>query len=104
MKALNFYEFIEKELFPELMAIMKSKGEAYSGHEDKFGNFKRIAQKYKIPITMVWAIYFGKHLDSLDSWLRGEYVDSEPIEGRIKDLINYLFLLYGLIEEKKNEI
>jgi len=97
MKATDFYDMCDQIYKCELMPIMKSKGEAYSGQEDKLGNFKRIAAKYKVSSFLVWSIYFGKHLDALDAWIRGEYKDSEFIEGRINDLINYLFLLHGLI-------
>lgn len=101
MKSNEFYTMCDEIYRDELLGIMKTKGEAYSGTEDKLANFKRIASRLKISPYLVWAIFFSKHLDALDSWLRGEYTDSEPIEGRINDLTNYLFLLRGLIKEKQ---
>jgi len=103
MKAQDFYELCDHIYQKELMPIMKGKGQAYSGQDDKLGNFKRIAVQYGISPYLVWAIYFNKHKDALDAWLRGEYHDTEPINGRIDDLINYLFLLRGLIMEKEME-
>jgi len=100
MKQDQFYG-IAKEYWKDCMKIMKSKGIAYSGRKDKFGNFKRIAKNLGLTPYQVWYVYFAKHLDSLNAWLREEYQDSEPIEGRIKDLINYLLLLGGMIEEEK---
>jgi len=102
MKEKDFYVIIDKVLV-ECIEIMKSKGIAYSGRDDKFGNFKRVAKNLCMEPEQVWYVYFAKHLDSLSAWLRGDYVDSEPIEGRIKDLINYLLLLYGMIEESRRE-
>jgi len=102
MKEKDFYEVAGK-VWLECMEIMKSKGMAYSGKEDKFGNFKRVAKSLSMTPYQVWYTYFSKHLDSLASWIRKEYADSEPIEGRIKDLINYLLLLYGMIEEYGQE-
>ena len=99
MKSDELYKLINEELLPDCMEIMKSKGEAYSGQEDKLGNFKRCAKLAGVGIKKAWFIYFVKHLDALSSYVRGEYKDSEPIDGRIKDLINYLFLLYGIIKE-----
>lgn len=99
MKANDFYVMCDRIYAEELMPIMKSKGEAYSGKEDKLGNFKRLAAKYQVSPFLVWAIFFGKHIDALDSWLRGEYSDSEPVEKRIDDLTNYLFLLRALMTE-----
>jgi len=88
------------KLLVECKNIRLSKGEAYSGKEDKLGNFKRVAQFLGLTSEQVWATYFHKHLDALSSYLRGEYKDSEPIKGRIEDLINYLFLLSAILEEQ----
>lgn len=104
MKASDFYEQCDSIYKNECMPLMKGKGEAYSGQDDKLGNFKRIAKKYHITPFLVWAIFFGKHLDALDAWLRGEYKDTEPIEGRINDIINYGFLLRGLIKDTVENI
>jgi hypothetical protein len=100
MKSEELYQFIEKEILPECFAIMKSKGEAYSGTEDKLGNFKRCANLAGITVEKTWFIYMCKHFDALSSYIRGEYKDSEPIKGRLQDLINYLFLLCGILKEK----
>jgi hypothetical protein len=97
MKSSEFYNLCDKIYQEELLPIMKGKGQAYSGLDDKLANFKRIAAKYRVSVFLIWAIYFNKHVDALDAWLRQEYNDTEPIEGRIDDLINYLFLLRGLI-------
>jgi len=102
MRAQDFYDSIE-DLMDVCMEIMKSKGLAYSGKNDSFANFKRVAKNLCMSQYYVWYVYFSKHLDSLASWIRGEYSDSEPIESRIKDLINYLFLLYGMIKETEKK-
>jgi len=102
MEAQRFYDIIE-ELIDSCLEIMKAKGLAYSGKSDSFANFKRVAKNLSMSQYDVWYVYFAKHLDSLASWIREEYSDSEPITGRIKDLINYLFLLYGMIKEEGDE-
>lgn len=102
MKAKEFYH-LTRGFYEHCMDIMKSKGEAYSGQEDKLGNFKRTAERNGILPILVWKIFFDKHYDALCSYIRGEYKDSEPIKGRIADLINYLFLLRGLLREAEIE-
>ena len=102
MEAQKFYDTIE-ELIDECLEIMKAKGLAYSGKSDSFANFKRVADNLCMSRFQIWAVFFHKHVDALDSWVREEYSDSEPITGRIKDLINYLFLLYGMIRENSRE-
>ncbi len=102
MKPEELEKLIEEELLPKCREIRTSKGVAYSGIEDKLGNFKRCAKLANVPIETAWMVYFVKHFDALCSYIRGEYVDSEPIDGRIMDMINYLFLLYAIIKEKKD--
>ena len=82
---------------------MDSKGLAYSGEEDKFGNFNRVGELLKLDRKKVLNVYFHKHIDAIDSYIREEYHDTEPIQGRIFDAINYLLLLSGMIKEDDNE-
>lgn len=100
MTTKELYNLIEKELLPECMRILKSKGLSYSGKEEALGNFKRCAELLKEPVERIWFVYFVKHFDSLCSHIRDEYTDSEPIRGRIIDLINYLFIFAGILKEK----
>lgn len=99
MKSEELYKLIEKEVLVDCFEIMKTKGESYSGLEDKLGNFKRCGKLAGIESKKALYIYLCKHWDSLSSFMRNEYKDSEKIEGRIKDIINYMFLLYALLKE-----
>ncbi len=47
-------------------------------------NFYRNAEKLGIPARTVLAVYLGKHLDAIETFLRNGQVESEPIEGRIQ--------------------
>ena len=109
-------EFIEqtKQFFEECVNVMNIKGREYAGdqEDDKFANFKRVAKLQGIPVTSAWFTYFIKHFDSLTSFIRkrnqGMSVSeiemglSEPISGRIGDMINYLFILNGIIDEERD--
>jgi hypothetical protein len=110
MKVSDFNKQTE-QFFRDCMAIMNGKGLEYSGNEDKFANFKKLAAKYNVPVEEIWGVYFTKHIDSIDSFIRkrreGKGVTeiesglSEPISGRIADAINYLFILKGMIDEQR---
>ena len=100
MKSDDLLKVINEEILPVCFQIMSTKGEAYSGLEDKLGNFKRCAKLADVSVEKAWYIYFVKHFDALSSYIRGEYKDSEPISGRIIDLINYLFLLTAILKEQ----
>lgn len=84
----------------DLLQVMEAKGNDYSGGP-AFGNFDRASVDLELSRTHIWYVYFSKHLDSLKRWIRDGKLESEPIESRITDLINYLLLLRGMIEEDK---
>lgn len=113
---MNNNEFYQRTegFYQECIQIMKTKGGEYAGSEDKFANFKRLSGLQQISPLSIWFTYFTKHFDSLTSFIRrvnkGESVAevdaslSEPISGRIGDMINYLFILKGMIEEEKSSV
>jgi len=96
-----------EELLVKCNRVLFGKGKAYSGirvNNDCLGNFKRAAKLLNITPEMVCFVYFIKHVDAISAWVRGEYQDdTEGIEGRIIDAINYLFLLRALKEEKDKQ-
>lgn len=101
------------KFYQESVQIMKVKGGEYAGSDEKFANFNRLAVLQEIRRESIWFTYFVKHFDSLTTFIRrvnkGESISeieatlSEPIAGRIKDMINYLLILYGMIEEEKEK-
>lgn len=100
MNSQELYDLIDNVIYSECRKIMKGKGESYSGLKDKLGNFKRTAELADNPILKVWLTFFVKHFDSVCSYVRGEYNDTEPIEGRFYDMINYCCLALGIIKEQ----
>ena len=90
--------------------IMKSKGREYAGDGDRLANFKRGSINVGVNPETVLYIYMQKHFDSLTTFIRDlERANwlctvteklSEPIQERMKDLVNYLLLLNGLIIER----
>lgn len=91
--------------------ISDSKGPEYAGSGSKYtesdsdvlANFKRNAERTGTDAILVWAIYFGKHLDSIETFVRewSRAGDSEKrvlvargegIVSRLDDARNYLDL------------
>ena len=97
----DFKILVKNQIIPQCLSIMNSKGLSYSGKEDSLANFKRCAKLADTSVEKTWLTYYIKHQDALCSYIREEYSDSEPIEGRIIDLINYLMLFYAIVTEKK---
>ena len=100
MKVPDFIKWAES-VQKEENRIMLTKGQEYTvSDEDKFNNFKSIAERIKIEPQKVTLIYLLKHMDSIRNYvLSGVESSDEPIMGRIMDARNYLLLLGGMIEE-----
>jgi len=85
------------------LALLESKGRAYSGEEDANSNFKRNATLLGMTKYQILAVYMNKHLDSINNAIKynPEMPDDETegMKGRIQDAINYLSILYTLIVE-----
>lgn len=106
------FEKLSTDLMAECLATLNKKGPEYSGTEDRLANFKRIAEEEQTDPITVGRIYQRKHIDAVNTfnktlWSKG-YEEaskhlSEPIKGRIVDVINYYILLYALYEEKRVE-
>ena len=93
------------ELFAECLEISEAKGKDYSGTEDALANFKRGAERLGMTPFQVWAVYFSKHIDSVMNSIKVNpkypQVESEPIRGRIIDIIVYATCLEALMQDEK---
>lgn len=83
--------------------LLVGKGQEYAGADDRLANFKRGAKLAGIAPLTVLFVYLSKHYDALASYVRDpEKLVSEPIEGRLHDLVNYCILAGALIYEERH--
>ena len=47
--------------------------------------------------------YLLKHIDGISAFVNGYTSQREDVRGRITDVIVYLCLLWGMIEDKENK-
>lgn len=81
-------------------ALLKAKGADYTRHSaDRLSNFKRNAEAIGVSPLIVWAVYAGKHWDAIMAFIKTGKTESEALTGRFDDLVNYLYLLEGLVSE-----
>jgi len=99
----EFEDFVEGH-YQDIMGLNKTKGHEYAGDEDALANFKEVAKEHGITPEQAWGVYTSKHWKAIQSFIREGQVHSEPIEGRIQDVILYCFLLLGLIEDGTIEV
>lgn len=101
MRRSQFNALME-EVWSDIRQLNLQKGKDYAGDDDALRNFKVNAERNGLTKYQVWGVYAGKHWDAVSSFIRNGQVESEPIEARINDLLVYLLLLRGLIEEDKD--
>ena len=118
MNQKQFAELVQRTI-NDTSRLLVLKGAEYASDVDRLQNFKRNAERTGLSPLQVWAVYFFKHIDALESFIKrledfqcDNFQDyqvaidrmnlSEPIEGRFYDAINYLFLGLALLEELQN--
>ena len=89
----------------ECFRILKQKGKEYAGDHDALGNFKEGAEELGLTPLQVWGVLARKHWKSITQYAKhGQTFSEEPIEGRIHDMMNYLFLLKCIIVEEPEAV
>lgn len=103
MKKHEFAELMNRVFTNEINKLREAGQKEYAGGEasDAFTNFNKLADEMGSDRKKVLWTYAMKHKDGIAAFLRGEVSQRESVEGRINDLIVYLFLLRGMIEEEK---
>jgi uncharacterized Zn finger protein (UPF0148 family) len=89
----------------KIRSLSVLKGGEYSGDSDRLANFRRNAQNLDLLPEQIWAVYAGKHWDSLMQYIKDlgtgkARTRSEPLSGRADDLIVYLLLFKAMLEER----
>jgi len=93
-----------QHLFEKEVMATREEGQKEYAHDDgnAFANFERVAEDLEMDRKMVLWVYAMKHRDGIASYLKGHESQREDVTGRIKDLIVYLFLLWGMILEDRD--
>lgn len=92
-------EKLIKELLDKCLKLRQTKGIEYSNSDDINANFKA-GEKLGLTPEQTCMVYALKHYQSIEYYVKNQKYLSEPIEGRIQDLVNYLLILYSLLRDK----
>lgn len=77
--------------------ILKVKGPDYTkGSPDPLHNFKECAKFTGLTPQQVLGVYLHKHISAIYAHINNQ-TESEPIEGRIADVINYMLLYTKMV-------
>lgn len=103
MEVEEFTAYV-KELLFDCEKVLTSKGADYTrGDKDKLINFKSSGDSLGVSPLQVAGVFLRKQLDPIFKYIKDKRLESEPVESRIIDSINYLILLYALVKEDKDD-
>lgn len=94
------------ETISSIGLLCNTKGQEYAASDtDQLANFRRRSDRFGLPMEAAWVLYAGKHWDALETYVRDLIENktrerSEPLEGRVDDLIVYLVLFKAMLAER----
>jgi len=97
-----------RNLFDNIIKTAEAKNKDYAMNDNAFANFEIVGnmlqmadENIKDGKYLCWLVYFTKHYISVLNYLRTRKSHTEPIEGRIVDMIVYLGILYNMLKEDR---
>lgn len=94
-------EEVMERVFSECGALRHAGQKEYAhAEENAFANFERVAERQGLDRKQVLMVYAEKHIDGIHSFIKGHKSQREDVRGRINDLIVYMCLLRGMIDEE----
>ena len=99
MRLAEHNELLE-DIFNEVRKIRLAGQKEYAHDEDNcFANFERIAKLQDLSRETILMTYLFKHIDGIQSYVKGHKSQREDVRGRIVDIIVYLTLLWGMADQ-----
>jgi len=93
---------IMEAVFEECRSLRAAGQKEYAGiGRDAFSNFNRVAQMTGLDRKAGLMVYALKHWDGIVHHIQGETSQRENVRGRINDLIVYMCLLRGMVDEEE---
>jgi hypothetical protein len=104
MNSERFNE-LRKEIIKRSFSIADAKGKDYTnGNTDILKHFKEGGKDFDIPTEKYLGIMLKKQMNAVYNYIKTNgQSESEPIEQRISDSINYLIFLEALIMETREQ-
>ena len=101
---LKEHNILLEEIFQKVTDIRLAGQREYAHDEDNcFANFERIANLQELNREQVLMTYLLKHIDGIQSYVKGHHSQREDVTGRIVDVIVYLTLLWGMVEQDRKD-
>lgn len=89
-------------VFEECRGLRAAGQKEYAHREENaFANFERVAERLGLSREAVLLVYAEKHMDGIHAYIKGHRSQRESVTGRINDMIVYLCLLRGMVQENE---
>lgn len=85
----------------EAWSIADDKARTYASPENRLINFVRAAERYGLKPEQSLGMHLGKHMDSIETYIRSGIENREGVMENIRDAGNYLELLAAMIHAYK---
>ena len=100
-------EELFKATFAEILELRRLKSGEYAQDQDALNNFRSDAADLGLNMETIWRVFANKHWRSLSKYISDletgfKRERSEPIEGRVDDLIVYLLLFKAIMKERQS--
>ena len=99
----ELHKLMEDVFYKEVSQLRKQGQEEYASSNDAFSNFKEQGKELGMDPKVILWVHAMKHKSGIASYLKGVKSQRENVRGRINDLIVYLFILRGLLDEEEDE-
>ena len=97
-------ESLIARIFQKIQETREAGQKEYAREQaNAFANFERVAEYVDSSKEKVLMVYLLKHIDGISSFVNGHKSQREDVRGRITDVIVYLCLLWGMIEDTENK-
>jgi hypothetical protein len=105
---------LAEETFETCKSLLAGKGAEYSKDNNVFSVFEKCGDDLDVSPLIPIKLFMDKHYSSITSYVKkvvnGADIDklnselSEPIDGRIQDMINYLIILEAYIKSQSSKV
>jgi hypothetical protein len=103
MKTKKEIATLMDRIFKDLHTTREAGQKEYAHDESNaFANFERTANELGLTREQVLWVFFNKHKDGVASYINGHKSQREDVRGRIKDMMVYLVLLWGMVEDSES--
>ena len=96
----DHYDEFSQYMWSEVKKVRDAGQKEYAETGNVFADFESTAKLAGISPEIVIYTFLNKHIRGIGSYLKNKKKQRDTLDGRIKDAIVYLFLLWAYVDEQ----